>query len=141
MNDENPTAPISGSTPDTVVADEGGGATATATLPPPAEETPDAQSAIGDSGSGVGKVRFRDRVWGWKATLGVAVASLILGGLAGFGLGHFGGHDDDHGFGPGHGHFRNGPGNGFGPGQDGGQNGQNGQMAPPNGQNGPGNNG
>ena len=119
MNDENTTAPITG-TPDAAPAADTGAGTTTATLPPPAAPQPPPA-----------RPRFADRVWGWRSTLAVAIASLIIGGLAGFAIGHASAGGDDRGFGPGRGGFGH-QGHGLGPG---GQNGQ--QMQPPNGQGGP----
>ncbi len=74
---------------------------------PAAEPTPTQSMPVenstdvsGASGAPTGQ-RFRDRLWGLRAVILVALASVILGGLGGAGLASFGGHEDG----------RSGPGN------------------------------
>lgn len=70
---------------------------------PPAEEHPPKQ-------------RWTDRVWGFRAVVAVALASVIIGGLGGAALANLGGRDGNDRTGPGFGHqFRGGPGQGRGP--------------------------
>ena len=80
----------------------------TVSTTPPGETTP--------------RQRFTDRLWGFRAVIAVALASVIIGGLGGAALASLGGRHDDGRSGPGFGHhFRGGPGqqgrgpNGFGP--------------------------
>ena len=76
------------------------------TAPPTAERSP--------------RQRWTERMWGIKAVIAVALASVIIGGLGGAavaGLGdRHGDHRGDGRTGPGFGHqFRDGPGQGRGP--------------------------
>jgi hypothetical protein len=85
-----------------------------APVPPQANEgtTPPAQTAP--------KQRFTDRLWGLRAVIAVAIASVIIGGLGGAALASLGGRHDDGRSGPGFGHhFRGGPGQGQGRGPNG----------------------
>ena len=51
--------------------------------------------------------RFRDRLWGLRAVIAVALASVILGGLGGAAIARVGDHEEgrDGRFGPGQGRF------------------------------------
>jgi hypothetical protein len=104
-----------------------------ATPPPPPPLPPPPTLAAPVAAPALQRVRLRDQAFGIKSLVTVAVAGVIVGGLAGFGI--HAATDDDHrdsrmgrfgpGFGPGGG-FREGrgpggfPGGGFpgGPGQD-----------------------
>ena len=82
--------------------------------PPPPTQAPAGPAYAPD------RPRLRDRLFGLRALVAVALAGVVLGGLAGFGI-----HAATDGDGPddrfgrvGPGGFRNGPGDGFpGPGQ------------------------
>jgi len=76
--------------------------------PPDGEATPTQAIPAEGTTATAPKQRFRDRVWGLRAMIAVALASVILGGLAGAALGSFGDHGDEGRFGPGHGRFQRG---------------------------------
>jgi hypothetical protein len=112
--------------------------------PPPTVAAPTAAPTAAPAAPALQRVRLRDQAFGIRSLVAVAVAGVIVGGLAGFGI--HAATDDDHrdsrmgrfgpGFGPGGG-FREGrgpggfPGGGFpgGPGQ--GQGGPGTQQFPP----------
>jgi hypothetical protein len=72
------------------------------TVPPTAERPP--------------TQRWTERLWGLKAVIAVALASLVIGGLGGAAVAGLGDHHGDNRTGPGFGHqFRGGPGQGRGP--------------------------
>ena len=54
--------------------------------------------------------RFRDRLWGLRAVIAVALAAVVLGGLGGAALASIGDHQDERRSGPGRGQFGRGPG-------------------------------
>ena len=71
------------------------------TVPPAAERPP--------------RQRWTERLWGLKALIAVAVASVIIGGLGGAAVAGLGDRHGDDRTGPGFGHqFRGGPGHGRG---------------------------
>jgi hypothetical protein len=66
--------------------------------------------ATGGAGEAPAKQRLRDRLWSFRAMIAVALASVIVGGLAGAALGNVSDGNDGR-FGPGQGRFqRGGPG-------------------------------
>jgi len=72
------------------------------TVPPAAEQPP--------------RQRWTDRLWGLKAVIAVALASVIIGGLGGAAVAGLRDRNGDDRTGPGFGHqFRGGPGQGRGP--------------------------
>jgi hypothetical protein len=86
---------------------------AAAPPPPPPPPTMAAPVAAPPTAPALQRVRLRDQVFGIRSLIAVAVAGVIVGGLAGFGINAATDHDDRDGrmgrFGPG---FGDGPGRG-----------------------------